>query len=161
MLFVHEKNMQTKIKNNYKDCGERIEEFYRNVYLPMRNEIMSINFQEENRKNFDYASEIFNDYYLKIEEIMSECDISSQSKFDSSFLEEISVYLFKDVPEIKSGVFGVFNKKVYAGLKIDRNNNISIITKDVDFCIGKKAKVSIDEQPKTEIILPIFVSVSA
>ena len=49
----------------------------------------------------------------------------------------------------------MFKKKVYAGLKIDKDKKIGLITKDVDFCIGKKVNISIDGQPSTELILTV------
>ncbi len=155
MLFVHENNLINKINSNYKGHGIKIQEFYREYYLPVRDELSSIVFSEKDKSAFSRASKIINDYYEKIDAFSRKYSITSQSKFASTFLEEISTYLFKDIPEIASGEFGVFNKKVYAGLKIDKNKQIGLITKDVDFCIGKKVNISIDGQSATELILPV------
>ena len=51
--------------------------------------------------------------------------------------------------------FGIFNKGIYAGLKIDSDNHIVVIKKDVDFCIGKSVNITISNQMPTELILPI------
>ncbi len=155
MLYVHKENMRSKIDNNYKNKGRIIEDFYQNEYLAMRSKIDVLTFDESHLDSFTEAADEFTDYYKKIERFSSANGISSQSKFASSFLEEISCYLFKDLPEIRNGVFGVFNKGIYAGLKIDRNRRIAVIKKDVDFCIGKKVSITIDGQPSTELILPI------
>ncbi len=155
MLYIHENNLLNKISSNYKGFCDEIEEFYYNKYMPAREELEELSFSERNRIAFDKAAEIINRYYEEIDDFSHRYSITSQSKFASTFLEEISTYLFKDIPEIKSGEFGVFNKKVYAGLKIDKDKKIGLITKDVDFCIGKKVNISIDGQSSTELILPI------
>lgn len=155
LLYIHEKNLLTKISSNYKGHGSEIKEFYKNKYLPVREKLSQIKFCEGDLTAFECAAQIINDYYEDIDIFSHKYSITSQSKFASTFLEEISTYLFRDIPEIKSGEFGVFNKKIYAGLKIDENKNIGLITKDVDFCIGKKIKISIDSQPSVEIILPV------
>ena len=155
MLFVHESNLISKINSNYKGHGTKIRGFYEDHYLPVRDELSAIVFSEKDKSAFSRAAKIINDYYREIEAFSHKYSITSQSKFASTFLEEISTYLFKDIPEIASGEFGVFNKKVYAGLKIDKNKQIGLITKDVDFCIGKKVNISIDGQSATELILPV------
>lgn len=155
MFFVHENNLLSKIDSDYKVHGREIEVFYKECYLPVKEALSAIVFSETDRGAFLRAARIINEYYNKIDTFSHQYSITSQSKFASTFLEEISTYLFKDVPEIASGDFGVFNKKVYAGLKIDKNKQIGLITKDVDFCIGKKVNISIDGQSATELILPI------
>lgn len=155
MLFVHESNLLNKIHSDYKGHGKNIEAIYYDEYLPVREALSSIVFSEEDKSAFEQAAKIINKYYAKIEAFSRKYSITSQSKFASTFLEEISTYLFKDIPEISSGEFGVFNKKVYAGLKIDKDKKIGLITKDVDFCIGKKVNISIDGQDATELILPV------
>ena len=155
MLYVHENNMHSKIAANYKHKGREIQGFFDNEYIPMRTRITALTFDEDHLDSFSIAADESNAYYSRIEAFSSANGISSQSKFASTFLEELSCYLFKDLPEIRDGVFGVFNKGVYAGLKIDNNRHIAIIKKDVDFCIGKKVNISIDGQPSVELILPI------
>lgn len=155
MLYIHESNLLNKISSDYKGHGEKIKRFYENKYLPVRASLEALTFSETDMGNFKKAADIINKYYKEIDSFSHKYSITSQSKFASTFLEEISTYLFKDIPEIKSGEFGVFNKKVYAGLKIDKDKKIGLITKDVDFCIGKKVKISIDGQASTELILPV------
>ena len=159
MLFVHESNLISKINSNYKGHGAKIHGFFENHYLPVRDELSAIVFSEKDKAAFSRAAKIINDYYREIDAFSHKYSITSQSKFASTFLEEISTYLFKDIPEIRSGEFGVFNKKVYAGLKIDKNKQIGLITKDVDFCIGKKVEVLLKDNmghhAKVQIIVPI------
>lgn len=155
MLYIHENNLLNKIASNYKGHGTKIKEFYEKKYLPVRRSFESLTFAKNDKTAFERFAKIINDYYKEIDSFSHKYSITSQSKFASTFLEEISTYLFKDIPEIKTSEFGVFNKKVYAGLKIDKDKKIGLITKDVDFCIGKKVNISIDGQPSTELILPI------
>ena len=147
--------MRSKISSNYKQKGIEIGRFFQDEYLPMRERILALTFDNRVSNSFDIATEEFNRYYTKIEDFSRRYAITSQSKFASTFLEEISCYLFKDLPEIRNNTFGVFNKGIYAGLKIDNNRHIAVIKKDVDFCIGKKVSITIDNQPPVELILPI------
>lgn len=155
MLYMHEGNLITKIRNNYGGYGEEIRAFYNDEYLPMRERVLALEFDDEHLESFDRAAELFNSYYEQLKRCRDRLDIDEHSKFSSSFLEEISCYLFKDLPDIRNEIFGIYNKKVYAGLKINNDRNVSIITKDVDFCIGKKVQLVIDDLAATELIIPI------
>ena len=155
LLYVHESNIKNKVDTNYNGIGSLIQGFYNNEYIPMRQNILSLSFDDAHKQNFKIATNMFTKYYKKLIDFRKNNNISSQSKWDSTFLEEISSYLFKDIPEIKSGEYGIYNKKVYAGLKINTDKHIEIITKDVDFCIGKKVKMSISDQDSVDLILPI------
>lgn len=160
MLYVHERNILNKIANNYMGRGHveirhELNEFYNEVYMPMRTHVLSLQFDNRDSHDFDIAADEFNTYYMRIEDFSARYNISSQSKFVSTFLEEISCYLFKDLPSIRDNTFGVYNKGIYAGLKIDNNGSIAVIKKDVDFCIGKKVSISIDAQPYADLILPV------
>lgn len=155
MLYIHENNIETKISSNYKGLALTIKDFYHNKYLPMRESILQLKFDNEHIENFKIATNIFNEYYADLIDFRRTNNINSQSKWDSSFLEEISSYLFKDIPEIINGEYGIYNKRVYAGLKINTEKHIEIITKDVDFCIGKKVNLTISNQGSVDLILPI------
>lgn len=155
MIYVHKNNLLNKIASDYKGYSREISDFYNNHYLPTKKSLEEISFSAEDKNAFCKAANLINDYYNKIEIFSNKYSITSQSKFASTFLEEISVYLFQDLPELKNNEFGVFNKKIYAGMKINKDKKIGLITKDVDFCIGKKVNISIDNQPTTELILPV------
>lgn len=155
MLYVHERNLQTKIRTDYKHKAKELQNWYDTVYFPVHAELSSLTFSEENPNAFVRATEIFNAYYDSLNDFSDMHGISSQSKFASTFLEEISAYLFQNVPDLVSRTLGVFNKGIYAGLKINGNRHIEMLKKDVDFCIGKKATVTIDNQQPTTLILPV------
>ena len=158
MVYVHESNFNTKITDRngtYYAKRDVIQEFRDSFYYPTRRELESLTFDENHPASFDRATSIINDYYELIRQFSSKHDIKSQSKFESTFLEEMSVYLFKDLPQIINGQYDFFNKKIYAGLKVNTDNSVDIITKDVDFCIGKKIDISIDGSASKCLILPI------
>ncbi|MBR1470034.1 MAG: Bpu10I family restriction endonuclease [Lachnospiraceae bacterium] len=152
-MHVHENNIETKISSNYNGCEKELKSFRDKVYLPMRNRIESLDLTK-GRKIFDEVAEILNDYWTKLHKFATDYKIKSQSKFESTFLEEISFYLFHNLNEIKDGRLAIFNKGIYAGLKINEDLSIDVIKKDVDFCIGKKINISIDEQKPVSLIIP-------
>ena len=154
MLLIHESNFKNKINTNYKGIGALIEDFYMNEYLKTKMELMSIDFAHASSDTFKKATDIINEYYRKLNKFTNDNNITSQSKFRSTFLEELSSYLFEDNEYIKTGKLGIYNKGIYAGMKIGNDLKINIMKKDVDFCIGKKVKMKIEDQ-EFEIILPV------
>lgn len=155
MLYAHENNIRNKIATNYKGKAREIQEFYNTKYLPMRESVQELNFTENNLHDFQVATGLFNEYYDAIELFSDEHNIKSQSKFASTFLEELSVYLFKDLPLVMNGEYDFFNKGIYAGMKLDSDNELSIITKDVDFCIAKQVDITVDDAEPTMLRLPV------
>ena len=155
MLHIHESNFRNKINSNYKDKAEELTQFYHQYYIPIRSELESIDFSHPSMDDFNRTAKLANDYYARLEAFSSTHGITSQSKFASTFLEELSVYLFKDLPAVKNGQLDFFNKGIYAGMKFVDGDEISQITKDVDFCIGKKINFSIDDAYAEDLILPV------
>ena len=127
MLLIHESNFKNKINSNYKGLGEVIEDFYQNEYLKTKMELLDIDFSKADEDNFKKATNIINAYYKKLDKFTSENNITSQSKFRSTFLEELSSYLFEDNEYIKNGILGIYNKGIYAGMKIGNDLKINII----------------------------------
>ena len=108
MLFVHENNLQNKIRSDYKGQGTSIQQFYDETYKPVHDQLMKISFAKGNDNSVRAAATIFNEYYDKLRSFSSTHEITSQSKFESTFLEEMSSYLFKDIEKINDGSLGVF-----------------------------------------------------
>lgn len=159
-MFVHEQNLKTKIDKDYNSLAAVLQEFYDHEYLPMRENLLSIEFGEDKPENFEIATAIFNDYYDKLRRFSKQHNISSQSKFESTYLEEMSVYLFHRIPQLQSRELGIYNKRIFAGLKISQGTHIDVITKDVDFCIGRQITIKIDNgAPKTLVIPVVAVEV--
>ena len=155
MLYIHESNLRNKINQNYKNVGGEIENFYHDVYMEYRKQLKSLDYASKDIEVFRKAALLIDEYLEEVEEFSSRHKITSQSKFRSTFIEEISTYLFKDLPLIKNNTFGIFNKNIYAGMKINNQMRIDIIPKDVDFCIGKKVELKIDRAEPLSIIIPI------
>lgn len=155
LKFIHDQNYKTKIQGNYKNNGEKIKEFYINKYLPVKEKLLQFNFSGNvDNKVFNEFTAQVNSYIKELHAFCLKNNITSQSKLESTFLEEISIYLFKDNKFIKDETLGIYNKNIYAGLKIGRGAYVNIPKKDVDFCIGKKVLLGLDEETR-KIIIPI------
>lgn len=156
MIFVHENNFISKISTNYNGIGKIIEKFYLETYLDVKKQLLEFDFSKGDSDVFKEATGVINDYYKKLDKFAKDNKITSQSKFRSTFLEELSVYLFDDNEFIRSNSLGVYNNGIFAGIKIGNDLKVNIMRKDVDFCIGKKVKIQIDSK-SYEIILPVIV----
>lgn len=155
LLLPHEDNLLYKIKKNYNGIGDKISKFYKNEYLPMRKKMFDLTFDEDHPENFEKGVEIFNNYYFRCKDYAKKNEIRSQSKFESTCFEELSSYLFKDMPEIKHEKIGLYNKGIHAGLSLDNNFEPICKTKDVDFCIGKSSNLITTNNKKLNLICPI------
>ena len=125
------------------------------MYLETKMKLLAFDFSNLDENTFKEATEVINNYYTKLNIFTKENNITSQSKFRSTFLEELSTYLFQDNKYIKNGELGIYNKGIYAGIKIGNDLKVNIMKKDIDFCIGKKVSIKI-ENDIFEIILPII-----
>lgn len=155
MIYIHESNLINKINSNYNNAGKDIKIFYDTIYRKYKSKLISLDYSSKNLKVFEEAANLIDLYLKEIDEFSTKHSITSQSKFRSTFIEEISVYLFKELSLIKDKTFGIFNKNIFAGLKINNHMHLDVITKDVDFCIGKKINITIDESQNLELIIPI------
>ncbi len=154
MNYIHESNFKTKINANYKNVGEELHAFFDTVYHDMRKQIEQIDLNES-QDSFVLFASIANDYLKELDEFINDNGITSQSKFRSTFLEELSIYLFKNIDAIRNDKFNFFNKGIFAGIKLDTNGNLTILKKDVDFCIGKKIDLLINDEKHEELIIPL------
>ena len=145
--FVHKNNLISKINEDYNHKKSEILEFLENVYSPVHNKMIKACGIKD--KDFDAITKLINDYLNELDEFGSINDIKSQSKFRSTFLEEISTYLFMNIPDIVNDKIGIFNKGIYAGMQIGPNLEVTVLKKDVDFCIGKKVNLTIDKKNYT------------
>lgn len=155
MLYVHESNFDTKIETDYKGIGFKLKQFKEEYYKPFRVAMFNIDFANPTIEDFKTATKYFNVYYKNLTDFIHENGVTSQSKLESTLLEELSVYLFKDIPTIKGKRLDFFNKAIFAGLKINSDLSLDIIKKDVDFCIGRKIKLSIENQEPITLTIPI------
>lgn len=155
MLYVHQSNFDTKIESNYHSKGAALSRFKEEYYEPFRKAMFGMDFTNPTIDTFKETTKLINVYYKKLSEFISENGITSQSKLESTLLEELSVYLFKDIPEVKRKKLDFYNKGIFAGLKINSNLSLDIIKKDVDFCIGRKIKLTIEDQSPIVLTIPL------
>ncbi len=160
MLFVHGNNIDKKITENYKGLSAEIENFKENYYLPMKNTMMSFVFSD-NYDVFESAAAVINNYRTVLHEFAEENHIDSRSKFESTFLEELNVYLFHGLDQVQdgNGVYDIYNKGIYKDLKITENLNLIITRKDVDFCIGKNVYLNLGDVSEQIIVPTVCVEV--
>lgn len=155
MLYVHQSNFDTKIESNYHGKAAQLKVFKHDYYEQFRKSMFAIDFSHPSVDDFKEATKLFNVYYMHLSEFIKQNRITSQSKLESTLLEELSVYLFKDIPEIKQQRLDFYNKGIYAGLKINPDLSLGIVKKDVDFCIGKKVTMTIEHQQPIVLTIPI------
>ena len=151
-MFAHHNNLLTKVEKDYKKIGKEINNFLNDVYLDVKEKLLKLDYNN-NPNSFIMAAQTIDSYLKELDDFSSRYSISSQSKFRSSFLEEICVYLFSNFKEIKNNKLGIFNKRIYAGIQLNNNLEVYVLTKDVDFCIGNKVNLSIDGK-SIDIIVP-------
>jgi len=151
-FFVHEDNLEAKIRSNYKNRGGDFKSFKKQFYIPYKKKHLNIK---------DITQEAVFDKVELLEKYFQQADIfnqgnwiSFQSKFRPTILEEFCAYLFKDLPQVRSLGLTFFKKGVYAGLDIDKDGKVRIRTKDIDFCIGKVVEAEFANR-SYEIKIPI------
>ena len=157
-MFVHEKNLETKITNNYNGMANELKSFFNDVYLDVKSQMLSLNF-EEYPESFLVAANIIDDYLQKIDDFSNAYKITSQSKFRSTFLEEITVYLTLKILKKNDINLGIYNKNIYAGIHLNNQLDVEVLTKDVDFCIGRSVEMIINKKLNRIIVPAIAVEI--
>ena len=155
MLYIHQSNFDTKIESNYHSKGVALRKFKEEYYEPFRKALYNTDFTNPTMETFFEATKLINVYAKRLSEFIGENGITSQSKLESTLLEELSVYLFKDIPEVKRKRLDFYNRGIFAGLKINSDLSLDIIKKDVDFCIGRKIKLTIEDQKPIVLTIPL------
>lgn len=165
MIYMHEDNINNKINqtvqngkkvNGYNNKKTELQQFKKDVYLPFKEKMNALTFEPKTIKSsIITATTYINDYYKSAKQFAKDNNIKSQSKFLSTILEEISCYLFKDIEQIVSGQYGIFNHSICSGIMIENGKVVKPITKDVDFCIGIKAPLSFGSAHPIDVVVPI------
>ena len=160
-MFPHKDNLTSKIARNYKSQKLFFQNYYSNYYEPWHLKNLAITGIQ--KKDIVKKISLLEKYYKHI------CDannskrpqgarkewITFQSKFRPTVLEEFSYYLLKDLPEIKQLKFVFKKKKVHTGFEINSGGDVLSKEKDVDCCIVKAAKSTIDKK-KMLMLIPII-----
>jgi len=146
MIYPHRENMRTKkTSKEYSRIKEELTCFENNVYRPFTEALSAIDFNAGNTADFERAAQVIDEYYQEVEGFERRHRIRSQSKFRSTILEELNTHLFIRHPMVVALELKFYNKNIYAGLKLSNDASPTVITKDVDFCIGKTFPLSIGE----------------
>lgn len=151
-FFVHEDNLEAKIKGNYKKRRSDFQNFKSQSYIPYKTAQLQL--KGIAREAIFKRVTLLEAYFRKADAFNKGNWISFQSKFRPTILEEFCGYLFKDLPQVSSLGLTFFKKGVYAGLNIDKDGKVRIKTKDIDFCIGKVVQAEFAES-RYEIKIPI------
>ena len=152
--FYHERNLQGKIDKDYKGKSNILKTFKISNYDQYKKKQLSIN--GTGKQSIFMRVSSLNDYYCQIDNLLNNNeDITTQSKIRSTVLEEFCGFLFKDLPIVTTLSLDFFNKKVYAGMAINRDGKVFPKTKDIDFCIGKKVTADF-ESKKYNLIIPLI-----
>ena len=129
--------------------------FYLKHYLKLRKKVDKIAFTK--REDFVKFTMAVNKYDKEIAKFESKNAINYQGKLKSSFYEEMCCYLFCKLPKVENGDFEIFNgKSICIGLYFNHNNDLVQKTKNVDFCIGKRINIDVENGGRLSLIKPII-----
>lgn len=154
-MFSHEKNLNNKIQNNYNNIPSILSQFKEQYFNPYNCFMRNFQFSNTSEWNYQDLADKINKYYNNVKDFSNNYNIKSQSKLESTVLEDINFYMFINHPIVSKYNLQLKNKSIFAGLKFN-NNKLEVITKDVDFCICKPITISIDDNIKREIYIPII-----
>lgn len=146
----HCNNIDTKIKKG----KEALVEFKKDYYLPFTKAISKIKFDSKEISEFEKAAKLIDEYYTKLSEFVSSNKIDTRSGIKSSFIEEISKYLFLKHPIVVKEKLLFKNSDICTGLFFSKDT-LKTTDKDVDFCICREKKIKIGTDKAFTIKIPI------
>lgn len=145
----HGNNIDTKIKKGTKE----LENFKEDYYLPFVKAISKIKFNSKSIKEFEKACILIDNYYAELSEFVADNKIDTRSGIKSSFIEEISKYLFMKHPVVVENKLLFKNSDICTGLFFSKDT-LKTTGKDVDFCICKEKKIKIGKD-SFDVKIPI------
>lgn len=146
----HCNNMDAKIKSG----NTVLTTFKNNYYIPFVKEISKINFCKRDLRDYGKACSLIDEYYAKLSEVVHDNNIDTRSGIKSSFIEEISKYLFENHPIIKKEKLLFENSRICTGLFFSKDT-LKTTEKDVDFCICREKKIKMGKET-IEVKIPII-----
>ncbi len=156
-FYYHESNIDSKCRdlksNRYRRIFKECIQYKIEKYTPYKE--AQLRLAGISKEAIDEKVTLLKRYYTCVEEFQETYHLTSQSKFRPTILEEFCGFLFKDIPKVRSLNLGFFNKGIFAGLGINNQGRAVIRTKDIDFCIGKKFRVTFETQV-VELIIPVI-----
>lgn len=150
MKYPHEDNLEGKITSAAPGSTKHIDlTNLKTAYVAYRTFMRTLNFQAMNIVDFNSAANAMDTYLAQVTTVCNTYGYTGQDKLRPTVLEELSVLLFERHPAITTGRLEVYNNGIYAGVVVDNHLNYIIPKKNVDFCIGKEAPISINGVTKT------------
>lgn len=146
----HCSNINTKIKKGI----TVLEDFKSEHYLPFSKAVSKIDFNSKNINEFKKACELIDEYYMQLSSIVSANKIDTRSGIKSSFIEEISKYLFANHPIVVREKLLFENSDICTGLFFSKDT-IKTSDKDVDFCICRKKIIKVGKD-SISVKIPII-----
>lgn len=134
----HGNNIDTKIRNG----TTVLVAFKEDYYLPFVEEMSKIKFNLKKIEDYEKACALIDRYYAKLSEVVADNRIDTRSGIKSSFIEEISKYLFVNHPVVKKQKLLFENSDICTGLFFSKDT-VKTTSKDVDFCICRKKKITV------------------
>lgn len=147
----HCNNLNAKIKNGIK----QVEKFKVEHYIPFEKAILKIDFNSNSPLEFEKATRLIDSYYAKLSEFVSDYKIDTRSGIKSSFIEEISKYLFLKHPIIVREKLLFENSDICTGLFFSRDT-LKTTDKDVDFCICREKEIKMGKDKPINVKIPVI-----
>lgn len=145
-MYPHGDNLQQKIITNYKGLKDKLEKWKEEKYLPWSNYSKKIDWSNK-KIAVTKLTKKFESYLREVRKFTSRggpgADITTQSLFESSVMEEFCYYLFRSLPLVNPDDIVFTNKNVFIGLSISPDGSVQVHTKDSDFCIARHVETDI------------------
>lgn len=149
-FYPHCNNIDTKIKN-----GKKIlKDFKENYYNPFVDAISKIKFDSKDINEYKKAAILIENYYAELSQFVATNKIDTRSGIKSSFIEEISKYLFLNHPIVVREKLLFKNSDICTGLFFSKDS-LKTTDKDVDFCICKEKEIKMGTDKAITVKIPI------
>ena len=146
----HGDNLDVKIEKNTAGADA----FKKDHYLPFVESISKIRFVSKDIGEYEKASALIDKYYAKLSEYVSAHQIDTRSGIKSSFIEELSKYLFINHPVVVREKLLFKNKDICTGSFFSRDT-IKTTDKNVDFCICREKVLKLGKDKPFSVRIPI------
>jgi hypothetical protein len=153
VIKIHKSNLEGKINGDYHSIGGEVQRFFANEYVPFERKMDGL--KGITHTKTEERVRDFNEYYEKARAFAERYNITPQSKFLPTAIEEFTGYLLRDIPFIRKLGLGFFRNRIFAGLKIKPDGSLELQTKDVDIGIAKEFEVKINDK-RTGLIIPVI-----
>lgn len=145
----HCDNINAKIKKGKKAFIQ----FKENTYNLFVQEISKIDFDSQNYYEYEKACNLIDKYYAELSDFIKEQNIDTRSGIRSSFIEELSKYLFINHSVVVKENLLFKNSKICTGLYFSKES-LKTTEKNVDFCICEEKNIKFGNS-SFKIVIPI------